>query len=174
MFTPVDIFTLVLSILAIVVSTTTFLVQERRTRLENQPICKVSVPSIGDTIKIVFDNAGIGVMKVIEISYSNDKEKYDINLSKYFDGIPCKKRTEERLNNQYVSSSCGTNLFTCTLSTQENLVSAWEVISLLNVKIVYEDIYKKRRTDIIALKYEYDVFIAALGDRRLEAFDTVD
>lgn len=173
MITIVDCITLILSLAAITISVVTACIQEKRAKLENRPDCRIKAFSLGDTLRIVLENVGAGVMMVEKITYSvsGNSEGDNANLSGFFYGVPCKTRSEARLNGDHLFPNSKHNLLTCAFETQSDLLAAWEIIKTLRVKIEYVDVYRKKTSIEKTLESDYKTFFDALGDDRiLEAF----
>ena len=163
-----DLCTVILSLIAILVSVLTLFIQKKMQTQENIAKCRIKASSISAGIAIRIENVGNSIIHISDIKCEakdlcrNECEPYD-SITRFFYGVPCKTRKEARLLGDYLFPNSNHNLFSITFSTQSDLMVAWEIVGKLEIAVSFKDIYGNERTESKRLKVDYDSFWDAIS-----------
>ena len=159
-----DLCTVILSLIAILVSVLTLFIQKKMQTQENIAKCRIKASSISAGIAIRIENVGnISDIKCeAKDLCRNECEPHD-SITRFFYGVPCKTRKEARLLGDYLFPNSNHNLFSITFSTQSDLMVAWEIVGKLEIAVSFKDIYGNERTESKRLKVDYDSFWDAIS-----------
>lgn len=169
-----------LSIIALVVSLLTFVINLAFNRYYYGPSCKISAYSVqnGAGVQIRLENVGNRIMRVKTVDFSVNGNEYVVDTWKILQGINFTGKAVARPNREVIIPNSAQNLLTLTFDDQDNLLKAWELISKLSVRVRYNGLLKRCSTKR-TLKNDYEAFIDALTDgegnmRALKVFKKLD
>lgn len=164
----IDIVTVILSLIALIISLLTYRGQKKMRTQENIAKCRIKASSLSSGIVIRVENVGNSTIYISDIKCDaaglcrNECEPHD-SITRFFYGIPCKTRKEARLQGDYLFPNSNHNLFSITFSTQNDLMVAWEVVAKLKITVSFTNIYGKSKEESKCLKVDYDSFWHAIS-----------
>lgn len=170
----------ILSIIAILISIGTFILNYKMGFVLNGPYCRVCAFSIPKGFEIQLENVGSRIMHVKSVEYIVEDKSQGLidcgeNLSKVFINIPCETKAEARLNEESLFPNSKHKLIKITFASQDKLIEAWELTSRIKVKVLYKK-FIRTKEQIFDLSVDYRIFIDAIQEadgsyRSLKAFE---
>ena len=171
----------ILSIIAISISVTGFILGRYIDYFLYGPKCRIAVYSIPRGLQILLENVGNRIMHIKRVTYTLDtdiknKNSYVNNLSSFFYSIPCETRGEARPINEDLFPNSKHRLMNTTFKTQNDLLKAWAVVNNITVKVEYRDPIKRFFPTYRSLHIDYMTFLDAIKDekgniRKMKAFE---
>lgn len=129
----------ILSIIAISISTITFLLNNVLDRYYYGPNCKIAAYSIanGAGIQIRLENIGNRIMRISKVEYSLNGGPYSSDTVTLFSGIPIVSKSVARPYREVIIPKDPQKLITVLFSNQDDLLKGWDIVNGLTVRVEY-------------------------------------
>lgn len=159
----------ILAFVAIIISIIVYLSQNKFNRNSVKPYCNILFFAIKDELFINVQNAGVGVMIVTDIIYFFNSKRYS-TISEIIKNKKLKTCQEIKIINIGISPGSEQNIFKITFDKQEDLINVYKEIKDLQITICFKDIYNKEYTKNMNFNEEYEVYMGALNNRKMDVF----
>ncbi len=159
----------ILSFFAIIISIIVYVSQNKFNKNSVRPYCNILLFCIKNELYTNVQNVGVGVMIVTDVIYIFDEKNYS-TISEIIKNKKLKTCQEININEIGISPGSEQNIFKVSFIEQKDLLDVFQEIQNLQIIISFKDIYNKKYVKKMNFAEEYEVYMKALNNRKMEVF----